>query len=127
MFQIRVFWALSIAVASACAGFGQSRDVFTEPQSTLLFRKAYIEPGKLNDELYLVTPSGSFTVPELHGRVGQNASPIPAISPSGDRIAWSLKFMLNADIVKCDPSKKMVRPSAATNIQVCIGRVLVAR
>ena len=72
----------------------------------LLFRKAYIEPGRLNDELYLVTPSGSFTVPELHGRVGQNASPIPAISPSGDRVAWSLKFMLNADSVKCDPSNK---------------------
>lgn len=95
-----------IAVASACAGFAQSRDVFTEPQSTLLFRKAYIESGRLNDELDLVTPSGSFTVPELHGQVGQGASPIPAISASGDRVAWSLKFMLNADIVKCDPSKK---------------------
>jgi Tol biopolymer transport system component len=42
----------------------------------------------------------------LHGWVGQGASPIPAISPSGDRVAWSLKFMLNADIVKCDPSNK---------------------
>jgi Tol biopolymer transport system component len=79
---------------------------FSEPQSTLLFRKAYIEPGKLNDELYLVTPSGSITMPELHGRVGQGASPIPAISPSGDRVAWSLKFMLNSDIVKCDSSQK---------------------
>ena len=72
---------------------------FSEPQSTLLFRGAY-------EELYLVAPSGSFTVPMLHGWVGQGASPIPAISPSGDRVAWSLKFMLNADIVKCDPSKK---------------------
>ena len=72
---------------------------FSEPQSTLLFRGAY-------DELYLVAPSGSFTVPMLHGWVGQGASPIPAISPSGDRVAWSLKFMLNADIVKCDPSNK---------------------
>ena len=72
---------------------------FSEPQSTLLFRGAY-------DELYLVAPSGNFTVPMLHGWVGQGASPIPAISPSGDRVAGSLKFMLNADIVKCDPSNK---------------------
>jgi hypothetical protein len=84
---------------------GRCIGCFSEPQSTLLFRKAYIEPGRLNDELYLVAPSGSFTVPELYGRVGQGASPIPAISASGDRVAWSLKFMLNADIVKCDPSK----------------------
>ncbi len=72
---------------------------FSEPQSLLLFRGAY-------DELYLVAPSGNFTVPMLHGWVGQNASPIPAISPSGDQVAWSLTFMLNADSVKCDPSNK---------------------
>jgi WD40 repeat protein len=109
--RIRYLIALLL---TAGIGFSQTSDnqparcvgCFSEPQSTLLFRKAYIEPGRLNDELYLVTPSGSFTVPELHGRVGQRASPIPAISLSGDRVAWSLKFMLNADIVKCDPSKK---------------------
>jgi Tol biopolymer transport system component len=99
MYRIRVFWALLIAVASACASFAQSENVFPEPQSTLLFRGSY-------DELYLVTSSENLSVPELHGWVGQNASPIPEISPSGDRVAWSLKFMLNADIVKCDPSKK---------------------
>ena len=99
MFPIRVLWVLSIAVASACAGFGQSRDVFPEPQSTLLFSG---EDGDLN----LVTPSGNSTVPHLPKWVGQWASPLPAISPSGDRVARSLKFMLNADSVKCDPSKK---------------------
>ena len=79
---------------------------FSEPQSTLLFREAYFEPDRVNDELNLVTPSGSFTVPMLPSWVGQHTSPIPAISPSGDRVAWSLQFMLNADIVKCDPSKE---------------------
>jgi Tol biopolymer transport system component len=90
---------LSIAVASACVGFGQSREVFPEPQSTLLFSG---EDGDLN----LVTPSGNFTVPHLPKWVGQWATPLPAISLSGDRIARSLKFMQNADSVKCDPSKK---------------------
>jgi hypothetical protein len=71
---------------------------FSEPQSTLLFRGAY-------DELYLVAPSGNFTVPELPGWVN-HASPLPAISPSGDRVAWSLKFELNWESVKCDPSKR---------------------
>jgi Tol biopolymer transport system component len=97
MFRIRAFWALSIGVASAYAGFAQSRGVFTEPQSVLLFSG---ENGDLN----LVTPRESFIVPHLPGSVGQNASPHPAISPSGDRVAHSLKFMLNADSVKCDPS-----------------------
>jgi Tol biopolymer transport system component len=72
---------------------------FSEPQSMLLFRGAY---GDLN----LVTPNGNFTVPQLHGWVGRHAWPIPAISPSGDRVASSLLFMLNADSVKCDPSKR---------------------
>lgn len=72
---------------------------FSEPQSTLLFSG---ENGDLN----LVTPSENLTVPHLPKWVGQWASPLPAISPSGDRIAWSLKFMLNADSVKCDPSRK---------------------
>ncbi len=72
---------------------------FSEPQSTLLFS------GERGD-LILATPNGNLTVPHLPGWIGQYASPLPAISPSGDRVAWSLKFMLNADIVKCDPSKK---------------------
>jgi Tol biopolymer transport system component len=77
---------------------------FSEPQSMLLFSGEGVS-GRGGD-LNLVTPNGSFTLPELHGWANQHASPIPAISPSGDRVAWSLKFMLNADIVKCDPSKK---------------------
>jgi hypothetical protein len=72
---------MTVDQPSSCSG------CFSEPQSTLLFRKAYIEPGRLNDALYLVTPSESFTVPELHDRAAQHASPIPAISPSGDRVA----------------------------------------
>jgi Tol biopolymer transport system component len=79
---------------------------FSEPQSTLLFREAFFEPDRVYDELNLVTPSGSFTVLQLPGWVGQHTSPLPAISPSGDRVAWSLLFMLNADIVKCDPSNR---------------------
>jgi Tol biopolymer transport system component len=78
---------------SSCTG------CFSEPQSTLLFSG---ENGDLN----LVTPSWNLTVPHLPKWAEQHASPLPAISPSGDRIAWSLKFMLNADLVKCDPSKK---------------------
>jgi Tol biopolymer transport system component len=104
MFRTRVFWALSIAVASACAGFGQGRDVFSEPQSMLLF--SGWDVSGWGGDLHLVTPSETVTVPRLPNLTGQHASPIPAISPSGDRIAWSLRFMLNADIVKCDPSTK---------------------
>lgn len=76
-----------------------ARVCFSDPDSVLLLSG---EDGNLN----LVTPSGSVAVHHLPKWVGQWASPLPAISPSGDRIARSLKFMLNADSVKCDPSKK---------------------
>lgn len=72
---------------------------FSEPQSTLLFSG---ENGDLN----LVTPNGNLTVPHLPNWSPQNASPLPALSPSGDRVAWSLEFMLNKDQVKCDPSNR---------------------
>ena len=75
---------------------------FSEPQTTLLFR------GACDDlRLVTVTPSGSTTVPEPPEWIGQCASPIPAISPSGDRIAWSLKFRYDTETVKCDPSKEV--------------------
>jgi WD40 repeat protein len=72
---------------------------FFEPQSTLLFSG---ENGDLN----LFTPSENLTVPHLPKWVARNASPLLAISPSGDQIAQGLTFMLNADLVKCDPSNK---------------------
>jgi len=79
--------------AVGCAG------CFSEPQSTLLFSG---ENGDLN----IVTPNGNLTVPHLPKWSPQNASPLPALSPSGDHVAWSLRFMLNKDQVKCDPQKK---------------------
>jgi Tol biopolymer transport system component len=72
---------------------------FSEPQSTLLFR------GE-KDDLNLMSPSKKLTVLHLPNWVGQYSRHQEAISPAGDRVAWSLKFMLNADIVKCDPSNK---------------------
>jgi Tol biopolymer transport system component len=100
-------WCLIAFLLTAGIGFSQVSSgqtggctgCFSEPQSMLLFSG---ENGDLN----LVTPGGKFAVPHLPRWAPQNASPLPAISPSGDRIAWSLQFMLNADKVKCDPSKK---------------------
>jgi WD40 repeat protein len=84
--------------AVGCAG------CFSEPQSTLLFSPP---GGDTNYGDYaLVTPSGNFTVPQLPGSVGHLISPNWAISPSGDLVAGGLSFMLNADIVKCDPKIK---------------------
>jgi len=88
-------------------GFSQTSDnrpggctgCFSEPKSMLLFSG---ENGDLN----LVTPSGTLTVPHLPNWAGQEATPLQAISPSGDRVAWRLRLMLNADLVKCDPSNK---------------------
>jgi Tol biopolymer transport system component len=95
---------------TAGIGFSQTPDMqpggcvgcSSEPQSTLLFRGACGEPN-----LVIVTPNGNFTVPQPPDWIGQCASPIPAISPSGDRIAWSLKFRYDTETVKCDPSKKV--------------------
>ncbi|MGP8173356.1 MAG: TolB family protein [Terracidiphilus sp.] len=76
---------------------------FSEPQSTLLFSPV---GGDTNYGNYtLVTPRGSFTVPQLSGPM-ERASPNWAISPSGDRVAGGISFMLNADVVKCDPKIK---------------------
>lgn len=81
--------------AAGCVG------CFSEPQSTLLYT------GSCDDvRLITVAPSGNFTVPEHPDWIGQCASPIPAISPSGDRIAWSLEFRYDTESVKCDPMKK---------------------
>ncbi|MGD0902748.1 MAG: hypothetical protein ABR924_07370, partial [Terracidiphilus sp.] len=83
--------------AVACIG------CFSEPQSTLLFSPA---GGDTNYGNYtLVTPSGSFTVPQLSSSMGL-VSPNWAISPAGDQVAGGISFMLNADIVKCDPKIK---------------------
>jgi WD40 repeat protein len=120
MIRIRVFWAISIAIVWACAGFGQTGDVFTVPQSTLLFsppggtlnyghRPLLFRPG-YDDTNYgeytVVTPGGKFSValPQNSGSMGL-VSPNWAISPSGDRVAGGISFMLNVNVVKCDPSK----------------------
>ena len=77
---------------------------FSEPQSMLLFSPP---GGDTNYGDYtLVTPSGNFTVPQLPGSVGHLISPNWAMSPAGDLIAGGVSFMLNADLVKCDPAKK---------------------
>jgi WD40 repeat protein len=76
---------------------------FSEPQSTLLFGPA---GGDTNYGSYtLVTPNARFSVPQLSGPM-ERASSLWAISPSGDRIAGGITFMLNADLVKCDPKIK---------------------
>lgn len=76
---------------------------FSEPQSVLLFSPA---GGDTNYGNYtLVTPSGSFTVPQLAGPMGL-VSPDWALSPAGDRVAGGISFMLNADVVRCDPKTK---------------------
>jgi len=120
MISIRDFGALSIAIVWACAGSGQARDVFTEPQSTLLFspfggslnyghRPLLFRPG-YDDTSYghytVVTPGGKFSVdlPQNSGSMGL-VSPKWALSPSGDRVAGGISFMLNVDLVKCDPTK----------------------
>lgn len=82
----------------SCAG------CFSEPQSTLLFSSLIGAPNF--GEFTLVTPNGNFTVPQLPGSTGNNISPAWAISPLGDRVAGGLRFALNADLVKCDPTKK---------------------
>ncbi len=120
MTSIRDFGELSIAIVWACSGFGQTRDVFTELQSTLLFsppsgtlnyghRPLLFRPG-YDDTSYghytVVTPSGNFSValPQNSGSMGL-VSPKWALSPSGDRAAGGISFMLNVDLVKCDPTK----------------------
>jgi Tol biopolymer transport system component len=92
---------------TAGIGFSQASDkqtggcirCFSEPNSTLLFR------GE-KDDLNLVSPSEKLAVLHLPNWVGQYSRHQEAISPAGDQVAWSLEFMLNADIVKCDPSNK---------------------
>lgn len=82
---------------------GGCEGCFSEPQSALLFSPV---GGNTNYGNYtLVTPSGRFTVPQLSGPMDR-ASPLWAISPSGDRVAGGISFMLNADVVKCDPKIK---------------------
>lgn len=81
-----------------CAG------CFSEPQSTLFFGPIHGDTDYA--DFTLVAPSGNFIVPQLSGSMGHHVSPLRAISPSGDRIAGGITFMLNADIVKCDPQIK---------------------
>jgi hypothetical protein len=78
---------------------------FSEPQSTLFFSPP--EGDKDYGGYTLVRPSGKFTVSQLPG-TGPNGlvSTNWAISPSGDRVAGGISFMLNADIVKCNPAQK---------------------
>jgi Tol biopolymer transport system component len=91
------FSQVSRKQTSGCVG------CFSEPQSTLLFSPP---GGDTNDGDYtLVAPSGSFTVPQLSGPMDR-ASPNWAISPLGDQVAGGITFMLNADVVKCDPQIK---------------------
>lgn len=98
-----------VFLLAARVGFSQASDnqprscvgCFSEPQSTLLYR------GSCEDlRLITVTPRGIFTVPMPANWVGQCASPIPTINPSGNRIAWSLQFRYDTESVKCDPLKK---------------------
>ena len=120
MIRIRVFWALPIAMVWACTCFGQTGDVFTEPHSTLLFsppsgtmnyghRPLLFRPGydETNYGHYaVVTPGGNFTVALSRDSDSMGlVSPMWAISPSGDRIAGGISFMLNVDVLKCDPRK----------------------
>ncbi|MGO9324551.1 MAG: TolB family protein [Terracidiphilus sp.] len=104
-------WYLMAFLLTAGICFSQAPDkkavgcvgCFSEPQSTLLFGPV---GGETNYGSYtLVTPRGNFTVPQLSGPM-ERASPLWAISPSGDRIAGGISFMLNADVVKCDPKIK---------------------
>lgn len=93
---------------------------FSEPQSTLLFspyggtmnygrRPLLFRPG-YDDTNYghytVVTPSGNSSValPQNSGSMGLVSSNW-ALSPSGDRVAGGISFMLNVDDVKCDPKK----------------------
>jgi len=90
------FSQVSIKQTGGCIG------CFSEPQSMLLFREAYTEPGRVYGDLNLVTPNETLIVPHLPNWVGQYASPLPAISPAGDRVAWSLKFPINSAGELCE-------------------------
>ncbi len=80
-----------------CAG------CFSEPRSTLLFSS--LIGAKNFGDFTVVAPSGGFTVPRLPGSTGNQISPHWKISPSGDRVAGGLRLLLNADVVKCDPTE----------------------
>lgn len=86
-------------MTSSRPSYGRNDRSFVEPHSILLF----------GGPLLLVTPTGNTAVPTPPGWIGQYASPLPALSPSGDQVAWSLKFGDGFGYGGCDPT---VRPCA---------------
>jgi hypothetical protein len=96
--RIRFLVVLQMAALMALsrASYGQSKGYFVEPESMLLF------VGDHGD-LIVTTPSGNVVAPHLPGWYGQYSSPFPAISASGDRIAWSLKSPADSATAQCPP------------------------
>jgi hypothetical protein len=76
------------------AAYGRGGGSFTEPNSMMLF----------GDPPLLVTPKGYIKVEYPPGWIGQYASPLPALSPTGDQIAESLKFSDGLGYGGCDPT-----------------------
>jgi Tol biopolymer transport system component len=73
--------AFSLMLTHAC--YGQSNHMFTEPDSTLLFA---------SPDYYVALAAGKqkFVVQNPRDFIGQGSSPLPALAPAGDRIAWAL-------------------------------------
>lgn len=80
-------------IVVSCALYGQSKEVFVEPHSIMLF----------GGNLLVVTSRDSFAVPKPPGWIGQYASPLPALSPVGDQVAWSLRLPIDPRNAKCSP------------------------
>lgn len=82
---------LMILPGLSCA---QSKGIFTESQSLLLFSGD-------SGGLLVASPTGNIAVPHPPGWIPQYASPLPALAPAGDQVAWSIEFPVGFVFVPC--------------------------
>lgn len=97
--QILLLVVLQLAAIAtiSVASTDRSNDIFSEPQSLLLFG------GELGD-LLIVTPTGKLVVPHPPGSIVENSFPLPALAPAGDQVAASFRLPDDAGSAVCHPS-----------------------
>ena len=111
MFRVETLCAILIAAASA---FCQSKGVFSEPQSLLLFS------GELGD-LLIASPGGTLAVPHLANSIEERSAPLPALADDGGQVAASFQLPDDPGSAICHPDWPVHGPRKRTIYKSVMG------
>src|ERR1035438_4735491 len=87
---------LAASLTLSRAADGQSKRLFSEPQSILLFG---------GWKHFVSTPTGIFEIPNPPDSLPEMGFPLPALAPTGDQFAISFSFPDGFGYGGCDPTR----------------------